>query len=63
MKLVTCQLKQRGGMAERIKIKQMEPKPARRPVECTYAQIDEQHFCPCYSAGVASRSSGPRSTA
>ena len=60
MTLATCSLKQRGGMAERMRISQTEPKPARRPVECTFARVDEQHFCPCYSA--AGASTAPRST-
>lgn len=50
MKLVSCALKQRGGMAERMRIQQMEPSKGRRPVECTYAPAEEQHFCPCYSS-------------
>ena len=47
---VLCSLKPRGSMAERIRIQQLEPKPTLHPMECSWARLDDQAFCPCYAA-------------
>ena len=58
---VICTRKQRGSMAERMRIQRQEPKPCPHPVACSFVRRDEQVLCPCYSAGAAGASRGPAS--